>query len=80
MKQKSKMIQVSEKNYHLLRNLGSMTDSFDAVVTQVLEIALPLFEQKRRQRKEDELQSLGLIQSHLPSSETISQPGRWSPN
>jgi hypothetical protein len=48
-----KMIQVSDRNYSLLRNLGNITDTFDTVVTQVLDVALPLLYEKK-QRKEDD--------------------------
>jgi hypothetical protein len=49
-----KMIQVSDRNYILLRNLGNVTESFDTVVTRVLDVALPLLDEKQ-QRKEDDL-------------------------
>jgi hypothetical protein len=49
-----KMIQVSARNYILLRDLGNITESFDTVVTRVLDVALPLLYEKQ-QRKEDDL-------------------------
>jgi hypothetical protein len=47
------MIQVSDRNYVLLRNLGNITDTFDTVVTRILELALPLIEQKQQKKKVD---------------------------
>jgi hypothetical protein len=48
-----KMIQVSDRNYVLLRNLGNITDTFDTVVTRILELALPLIEQKQQKKEVD---------------------------
>lgn len=42
-----KMIAASEKNYERLRVLGNLTDSFDAVLTKVLDIAVPVLEQEK---------------------------------
>lgn len=36
-----KMIAISETNYRILRDLGNLNDSFDSVVTKVLNIAVP---------------------------------------
>jgi hypothetical protein len=41
------MISISEKNYDLLRRLGTITDSFDSVITKLLNAAVPLLEKER---------------------------------
>jgi hypothetical protein len=41
-----RMIAVSEKNYEALRELGTITDSFDTVITKVLDVATPLLQKK----------------------------------
>jgi hypothetical protein len=76
VRKRNKLIQVSERNYLLLRDLGNITDTFDGVLTRILELALPLI-QKQYQRNEGDLSSLELSQSH-PHSYTT-QSGRCSP-
>jgi hypothetical protein len=41
MAQKNKLIAISEKNYQVLSSLGTVSDSFDTVMTRVLEAAIP---------------------------------------
>lgn len=42
-----KMIASSERNYERLKGLGNLTDSFDTVLTKVLDIAVPVLEKER---------------------------------
>lgn len=41
-----RMISVSEKNYDTLRKLGTVTDTFDSVITKLIEMASPLLRDK----------------------------------
>ena len=53
MSQKNKrMVVISEHNYEALRKLGTVTDSFDSVITQLLKAAKPIaLEQQQQQEK-----------------------------
>jgi len=42
-----KMIAASERNYERLKGLGNLTDSFDKVLTKVLDIAVPVLQQEK---------------------------------
>jgi hypothetical protein len=44
----SKLIAISTQNYEVLSKLGTLSDSFDSVVTKVLEAAVPILEKERR--------------------------------
>ena len=46
-----RMIAISEKNYETLRELGTITDSFDSVVTKLLETSKPLLKNKKMQQQ-----------------------------
>ena len=37
-----RIISVSEKNYDALKELGNLTDTFDSVITKLIETATPL--------------------------------------
>ena len=50
MTQKARqLIVVSTKNYQRLRELGNVTDSFDDVVSKVLEIAIPVLVDRKKE-------------------------------
>ncbi|MGA7897535.1 MAG: hypothetical protein WCA39_01600 [Nitrososphaeraceae archaeon] len=50
MAQKDKRIVViSKTNYDTLRKIGTLTDSFDSVITELLEVARPLVLERRQE-------------------------------
>lgn len=43
-----KMIGISEQNYRILSSLGTVSDTYDSVVTRLLSVALPILQKKEQ--------------------------------
>ena len=56
----NKIIVISEHNYETLRKLGTITDSFDSVITQLINAADPTVLEQQQKIQQTNLPGVGI--------------------